>query len=67
MDKKISECSWDYLSTLTTLREPKQGLPRFGDLLEYLAEPGLEKIWVMLDIKVRLHGEDKKRVLTAIG
>lgn len=52
MDKKISECSWEYLSQLRTLREPHEALPRLDELLEYLAEPGLEKIWVMLDIKV---------------
>jgi hypothetical protein len=29
-------------------------MPRLLDLLEYLAQPGLEDIWVLLDIKVRL-------------
>lgn len=29
-------------------------MPRLIDLLEYLAQPGLEDIWVLLDIKVRL-------------
>jgi phosphatidylglycerol phospholipase C len=28
-------------------------MPRLIDLLEYLAQPGLEEIWVLLDIKVR--------------
>jgi hypothetical protein len=28
-------------------------MPRLADLLEYLAQPGLEDIWVLLDIKVR--------------
>lgn len=27
-------------------------MPRLVDLLEYLAQPGLEDIWVLLDIKV---------------
>ena len=27
-------------------------MPRLKDLLEYLATPGLEDIWVLLDIKV---------------
>ncbi|CAM1500954.1 Fc.00g101160.m01.CDS01 [Cosmosporella sp. VM-42] len=52
VDKKIGECSWEYLSTLETVREPRQGLPRLSDLLEWLVEPGLEKIWVLLDIKM---------------
>jgi hypothetical protein len=29
-------------------------MPRLLDLLEYVAQPGLEDIWVLLDIKVRL-------------
>lgn len=28
-------------------------MPRLVDLLEYLAQPGQEHIWVLLDIKVR--------------
>lgn len=31
-------------------------MPRLKDLLEYLAKPGLEDIWVLLDIKVALPG-----------
>lgn len=27
-------------------------MPRLKDLLEYVAQPGLEDIWVLLDIKV---------------
>jgi hypothetical protein len=53
-DEKIADCDWDYLSTLKTLAQPHQGLPRLSDLLEYLTEPGLEKIWVLLDIKASL-------------
>lgn len=29
-------------------------MPRLKDLLEYLATPGLEDIWLLLDIKVLL-------------
>jgi tubulin gamma/phosphatidylglycerol phospholipase C len=31
-------------------------MPRLVDLLEYLAQPGLEDIWVLLDIKVNSIG-----------
>jgi len=27
-------------------------MPRLADLLEYLTQPGLEDVWVLLDIKV---------------
>ncbi|CCC12474.1 hypothetical protein SMACR_06553 [Sordaria macrospora] len=52
VDKKVSECDWSYLSTLKTLREPQQSIPRLQDLLEYLGQPGLESVWVLLDIKI---------------
>jgi hypothetical protein len=51
-DEKIVDCDWSYLKTLRTLKEPHEAMPRLKDLLEYLAEPGLEDIWVLLDIKV---------------
>ncbi|KAK0728420.1 PLC-like phosphodiesterase [Lasiosphaeria miniovina] len=52
INQKIADCDWSYLSTLQTLREPRQSLPRLSDLLEYLAQPGLESVWVLLDIKM---------------
>ena len=51
---KIIDCEWEYLSTLRTIGENPQPMPRLLDLLEYLASPGLEGLWVLLDIKVRL-------------
>lgn len=52
--KAVSECDWAYLQTLETVQEPRCRIPRLADLLEYLARPGLEHVWVLLDIKVRL-------------
>jgi phosphatidylglycerol phospholipase C len=51
-NEKIADCDWSYLSSLKTLQEPRQGMPRLLDLLEYLAQPDLESIWLLLDIKV---------------
>lgn len=50
---KIIDCEWEYLSTLRTTGENPQPMPRLLDLLDYLASPGLEELWVLLDIKVR--------------
>ena len=50
---KLIDCEWSYLKTLQTLKSPHQGMPRLLDLLEYLAQSGLEEIWILLDIKVR--------------
>ncbi|KAI0540643.1 PLC-like phosphodiesterase [Xylaria digitata] len=51
---KVRDLDWSEISQLRTLREPHQPMPRLIDLLEYLDLPGLEDIWLMLDIKVFL-------------
>jgi hypothetical protein len=51
-EEKIIDCDWSFLETLRTTREPYEPMPRLKDLLEYLATPGLEDIWLLLDIKV---------------
>lgn len=58
VDKKINECEWEYVSSLETIREPRQRMPRLSDLLEFLAEGGKEResVWVLLDIKVGSFG-----------
>jgi hypothetical protein len=50
--EKIIDCDYEFLSKLRTLKEPHEAMPRLIDLLEYLAQPGMEEIWVLLDIKV---------------
>lgn len=64
IDKKVADCDWSYLSTLTTLREPKQSLPRLVDLLEYLARPEAEHIWLLLDVKTH---DDASQLLRGIA
>lgn len=51
-ENKIIDCNWDFLSQQRTLKEPHVPMPRLKDVLEYLASPGLENIWLLLDIKV---------------
>ncbi|TQN70397.1 Phosphatidylglycerol phospholipase C [Colletotrichum shisoi] len=53
VDRRISECEWNYLRTLRTVQEPGEGMPRLGDLLAFLAKGGAarERVWVLLDIK----------------
>ncbi|KAJ9156681.1 PLC-like phosphodiesterase [Pleurostoma richardsiae] len=60
----IKDCDWSYLSTLRTLRAPHESMPRLVDLLEYLAQPGLEDIWVLLDIK---RDDDKDELIAKIA
>ncbi|KAF4125677.1 phosphatidylglycerol phospholipase C, partial [Geosmithia morbida] len=51
VDKKVADCDWEYLSTLETLREPREPMARLRDVLSWLCKPGLEDIWVVLDVK----------------
>lgn len=55
LDQKIIDCEWSYIKTLRTVAEPQQSMPRLLDLLNYVASPGLEHIWVLLDLKVILY------------
>lgn len=50
--EKVIDCDYEFISKLRTLQAPHEPMPRLIDLLEYLAQPGLEDIWVLLDIKV---------------
>jgi glycerophosphoryl diester phosphodiesterase len=58
INKKIIDCDWAELSQLRTLQEPHEPMPRLLDLLEYIAQPGLEHIWILLDIKLDNNADD---------
>ncbi|KAL9632586.1 MAG: hypothetical protein Q9164_005227, partial [Protoblastenia rupestris] len=51
-EDKIIDCDWDYISQQRTLKAPHEQMPRLRDLLEYLATPDLENVWLLLDIKL---------------
>ncbi|KAH8811688.1 putative glycerophosphoryl diester phosphodiesterase [Xylogone sp. PMI_703] len=59
----VINCDWEYLKTLRTLKEPHEPMPRLKDLLEYLTEPGLENIWLLLDIKIDNDADDIMRTI----
>ncbi|KIW93384.1 uncharacterized protein Z519_05989 [Cladophialophora bantiana CBS 173.52] len=61
--EKIIDCGWDYLSTLRTIKGPHVPMPRLQDLLEYVAQPGLEHIWLLLDIKLDNNSDDVMRLI----
>ncbi|KAI1332631.1 PLC-like phosphodiesterase [Xylariaceae sp. FL0255] len=63
---KIRDLDWEELSQLRTVREPHLTMPRLIDLLEYLAEPDLEHIWLMLDIKPK-PGPDAEVMMRTIS
>ena len=61
--EKIIDCNWDYLSSLRTLRTPHEPMPRLVDLLDYVSQPGLEHIWLFLDIKLDNNSDDVMRLI----
>lgn len=50
--KNVADCDWEYLKTLRTTQAPHLPMPLFVDVLEYLRQPGREKIKAFIDIKV---------------
>lgn len=38
-------------------------MPRLKDLLDFLTTPGLEEIWVLLDIKIHDDSDDMMRLI----
>jgi len=52
VDRKLLDCDWEYISGLKTLREPHEPMPRLLDLVDYLAQPAMAQIWLLLDIKL---------------
>ncbi|KAG9249003.1 PLC-like phosphodiesterase, partial [Calycina marina] len=63
VEDSIIDCDWEYLKTVQTIAEPHQLMPRLKDLLEYLATPGLEDIWILLDIKLDNDADDVIRLI----
>lgn len=61
---KIIDCDWNYISTLRSIGENPQPMPRLLDLLEFLSGDGLEELWVLLDIKM---DNDADTVMRLIG
>ncbi|KAL8670937.1 MAG: hypothetical protein Q9168_004552 [Polycauliona sp. 1 TL-2023] len=50
---KIVDKDWAHVSEQRTTQAPHEPMPRLIDLLEYLAAPGNEKTWLLLDIKAK--------------
>ncbi|KAL9042147.1 MAG: hypothetical protein Q9214_003871, partial [Letrouitia sp. 1 TL-2023] len=62
-DDKIIDREWSYVREQRTLRPPHEPMPRLNDLLEYLASPTLENIWLLLDIKIDNNADDIMRLI----
>lgn len=61
--EKIIDCNWDFISQLRTIKAPHEPMPRLVELLRYVAQPGLEDIWILLDIKMDNDADDVMRLI----
>ncbi|KAL2264785.1 hypothetical protein VTJ83DRAFT_7295 [Remersonia thermophila] len=64
VDKRVADCDWAELQTLQTLRAPHEGMPRLADLLRWLAQPALDHVRVLLDVKT---DDDPDEMLAAVA
>lgn len=62
---KILDKTWDEIKDLRTIARPHVGMPRLEDLLEYLAQPGMEEFWILLDIKLDNDADDIMRSIAS--
>ncbi|KAF5717350.1 glycerophosphoryl diester phosphodiesterase [Fusarium mundagurra] len=67
IETRIGECSWEYLSTLRTVAEPHEPMPRLKDFLQWLIQPEMQDIWVVLDIKAPQLDDDPAELMAAIA
>lgn len=61
---KIKDLDWKEVAEARSLAYPHVPMPRLKDLLEYMAEPGMEEIWLLLDIKL---DNDAEAIMRLIG
>ncbi|KAL8967550.1 MAG: hypothetical protein Q9183_002866 [Haloplaca sp. 2 TL-2023] len=62
---KIIDRDWAFISEQRTTQAPHVPMPRLIDLLEFLALPGHEKTWLLLDIKIDNDADDIMRLMAA--
>lgn len=62
---KIIDTTWDDIKDLRTIAQPHVSMPRLQDLLEYLAQPGMEEVWILLDIKLDNNADDIMRLIAS--
>ncbi|KAL8906094.1 MAG: hypothetical protein Q9207_002226 [Kuettlingeria erythrocarpa] len=60
---KIIDRDWAYISEQRTSREPHEPMPRLDELLLYLALPGHEAVWLLLDIKIDNDADNLMRLI----
>ncbi|KAJ4404653.1 hypothetical protein N0V91_005803 [Didymella pomorum] len=63
-EEKLIDVDYEFVSKLKTLKEPHESMPRLADLLEYLAQPGVENVWLLLDIKLDNNADDVMRLIS---
>ena len=63
-DAQLRHLEWEEVQHARTIAPPHVPMPRLLDLLEYLAQPALADIWLLLDIKL---DNDAETIMRLIG
>ncbi|TKA83339.1 hypothetical protein B0A55_00623 [Friedmanniomyces simplex] len=50
--EKIKDMTWDDIKDLRSIAEPHEPMPQLREVIKYLAQPALDDIWILLDIKL---------------
>lgn len=61
--ERIIDSDWHFVSQLRTSKAPHEPMPRLKDLLEYIAQPELQHIWILLDIKLDNNADNVMRLI----
>jgi len=62
-EERIIDCDFAFVSQLRTTKAPHEPMPKLRDLLEYLAQPELSAVWVLLDIKLDNDAENVMKLI----
>jgi len=61
--ERVIDCDWHFLRQLRTTKAPHEPMPQLRDLLEYISQPSLQDVWVLLDIKLDNDSENVMRLI----
>ncbi|KAI5793233.1 putative glycerophosphoryl diester phosphodiesterase [Geopyxis carbonaria] len=63
VNKKIIDCDYAYLRTLRTLEAPHVPMPTLEEVFKFMCKPAVQKMWLLLDIKVDNNPDDIMRLI----
>ncbi|KAI5295442.1 hypothetical protein KEM52_001387 [Ascosphaera acerosa] len=66
VDRRVRDCDWAFVASLSSLAPPHVGIPRLADLLAWLAVPEREHVWLYLELKLHDDTSDLVRAIAGV-